>query len=694
MAKKSKQVEQFIYPETKKVDVAEDFHGVKVADPYRWLEDVEDKGVKEWADGHNKLTYGFLREGPEFKDIKTRLTQIWNYEKFSPPRKRGERYFFFRNDGLENQMVLYAQDTSDVSPQVVIDPNTWSADGTSALENLAIAEDGKLLAYGRSEAGSDWQNIRVLDIDSGEEHPETLKWCLFAGIAWKRDGSGFFYNRYPEAGSVPDEDRTNFSRVCFHTPGTPQEEDECIYEDKDNKELDFHPHVTDDGKYLIIHVSLGTDPKNRIYYKQIDGKGKIVKLLDKMDAEYTFIHNEGPIFYFKTNLDAPRGRIIAIDIENPERANWSEILPESEDTIDSVAVVNGQLTLTYMHHAYNQIKVYELDGTYLKDIELPAVGSVGPMHGKPVDKEMFFIFTSFLYPSTVFRYDFVKGQLHVFKKPDVDFDPRKFETRQVFYESRDGTKIPMFITHKKELKLNGSAPAILYGYGGFGISLTPSFSVSNLLWLERGGVYALANLRGGNEYGEDWHQAGMLERKQNVFDDFIAAAQWLSENKYTSSKKLAIQGGRNGGLLVAACMTQRPDLFGAVICQVPVIDMLRYHRWTIGRYWVPEYGDAEKDAGHFKFMYPYSPLHNVKDGVAYPPVLITTADTDDRVFPAHSFKFAAVLQSKDAGANPLLLRVERKAGHGHGKPTAKIIETASDIYTFLFKTFGMEAAAG
>lgn len=688
MAKKDKK-EGFIYPPAKKDDVADDFHGTSVADPYRWMEKVEESSVQDWVEVQNEIAYGFLREGDDFGKVKSRLTEIWNYEKYSPPRRRGERYFFFNNDGLQNQMVLYMKESLHGTPREVIDPNKWSEDGTSALENLAVSEDGKLLAYGRGEAGSDWQNIRVLDVDTGDEFEETLKWCRFAAISWKPDNSGFFYNRYPEAGSVPDEDRNNYSRVCFHKPGTKQEDDECVYEDPENKELDFHPQVTHDGKYLVINVTLGTDPKNKIHYKDIEEGGEIVKLLDEMDAQYEFIYNQGSRFFFKTDLDASRGRIISIDVTNPVKDNWTEIIPESADTIDSTTVVNGRLVVNYMHHAANILKIFGLDGGFEEEIELPAAGSVGAIHGKPDHEEMFFLFTSYLFPSTVFRFDFRARRLETFAKPEVDFDPDQFETKQVFYSSKDGTKIPMFITHKKGIELDGSNPTILYGYGGFSASLTPSFSAARLVWFEKGGVFALANLRGGSEYGEEWHQAGMLERKQNVFDDFIAAAQWLIDNNYTSPEKLAIEGGSNGGLLVAVTMLQRPDLFGAIVCRVPVIDMLRYHRWTIGRYWVPEYGDPGNPE-HFPFMYAYSPLHNVKSGVDYPPILIMTADTDDRVWPAHSFKFAATLQEADKGNNPILLRVEKKAGHGHGKPTAKIIESAADVYAFLFKSLGVK----
>ncbi len=669
--------------------VIDTYHGTKVADPYRWLEDPDSPETQIWVEAENRLTRSYIDAIPAREKIEARLTKIWNYPKFTLPVKEGGRYFFSKNDGLQNQSVLYWQENLISEPKVLIDPNKLSEDGTVSLSSQVFRKDGKLLAYGLSKSGSDQQEIKIRNIDTGLDFDETLKWCKFADIAWTPNGQGFYYNRYPEAGTVPKEDENNFNRVYWHAVGAPQSRDPLIYERPDNKELGFSPIITEDGKYLLLSVWHGTEPKNRIYYRELASNGEFVKLLDEADALYSPIDNDGQIFYFHTDLNAPRGRIIAIDSRHPGRENWKEILPQQEDVISSVSMINNQFVVIFRHDAHNKLKIFKTDGTFLKEIELPTIGSVSSISGKRNDTEMFYSFTSFLYPTTIFRYDFKTGKSEIFRKPDIDFDPSGYETKQVFYPSKDGTRIPMFITHKKGLKLDGSNPVWLYGYGGFNISETPFFSTSKLIWLEAGGVFAVANLRGGDEYGEDWHQAGMLEKKQNVFDDFIAAGEWLIASKYTNPSKLAINGGSNGGLLVAACMLQRPELFGAVICQVPVADMLRYHKFTVGRYWVGEYGNAESSPEQFKFLYAYSPLHNVKKGTAYPPALITSADTDDRVVPAHSKKFAATLQAADAGKNPILIRIETKAGHGGGKPTSKIIEEQSDIYAFLFKTFGM-----
>lgn len=675
------------YPVARKTDVVDDYHGTKVADPYRWLEDTDGSETQTWVKAQNRLSAAFLATSIREK-IKTRLTQLWNYLRYSVPTKEAKRYFFSKNDGLQNQSVLYTQEGLDGKPAVVIDPNKLSEDGTVALTNQAVSKDGTLLAYGLSTHGSDWQEIKIRNIDSGKDYKEIIKWCKFSGIAWKHTNEGFYYNRFPETGTVPEEDRNNYNRVYWHKLGTPQSEDLLIYEQPEDKELGFTPMITEDGKYLVIYVYQGTDPKNRIYYREVESTSPFIRLLDKADARYEFIENIGPVFYFHTDLNAPRGRIITIDIRNPVPENWQEIVPQQDDIISFVTMVNNQLIITYMHDAHYQLKIYNTDGTFVREIELPTVGTITFPSGKREDTEMFFEFTSFLFPTTIFRYDFKTGKLTTFREVEIDFDSSAYETKQVFYHSKDGTRIPMFITHKKGLKLNSDNPALLTGYGGFLLSRTPMFAISPLLWIEQGGVYAVACLRGGGEYGEMWHRAGMLDKKQNVFDDFTAAAEWLIENKYTNSSKLAISGGSNGGLLVSACMVQRPELFGAVICRVPVTDMLRYHKFTIGHYWVSEYGNAETNPEHFKFLYAYSPLHNVKKGISYPSILVTTADTDDRVLPAHAKKFVATLQA--AGReNPALLRVETKAGHSLGKPTAKVINEESDIYAFLFQIFGM-----
>jgi len=679
----------FKYPPAKKDNVTDDFHGTTVADPYRWLEDAGSPETIAWVDAENVITQEFIQSVPVRDGIEKRLTDIWNYPKYSLPYKHGDRYFFYKNDGLQNQSVLYVQETLTSDPKVVINPNTLSEDGTVAMRSTGFSENGKYLAYGLSESGSDWQKIYVRDIDTGKDFDEVLDWCKFPSLSWKHDHTGFYYNRLPEEGSVPPEDRNNYSKVYWHTLGTPQSEDVLIYEDPENKELGFYPYVTDDGKYLGLGVYHGTDPKNGLYYREIDSDGAFIKIVDIGVAKFDFIDNVGTTFFFNTDLDAPKGRVIAIDCSNANREHWKEIIPESADVIHYARMVNNNFIVAYMHDAHHKVKIFGQDGTFVRELELPTIGSVYGLSGEREDTEMFFGLTSFLYPTTAFHYDFAKNEVSVFRQPEIDFDASKYETKQVFYKSKDGTRVPMFITHKKGLQLNGDNPTILYGYGGFNASMTPYFSVTRLIWMENGGVYAIANIRGGDEYGEEWHQAGMLENKQNVFDDFIAGAEWLIENNYTNTERLAIMGGSNGGLLVAACMLQRPELFGAVVCQVPVTDMLRYHKKTVGRYWVPEYGNAEENPEHFKFLYAYSPLHNVKSGVSYPATLITTADTDDRVDPMHSKKFAATLQAADAGDNPILIRIETKAGHGGGKPTTKRIEEAADTYAFLFKVLDM-----
>jgi len=677
------------YPPARMDEVVDDYFGTKVPDPYRWLEDPDSPETQAWVEKENQLTFDYLNSIPAREKIKARLTGLWNYPRYSLPRKKGERYFFFKNDGLQNQSVLYMQETLESDPVVVIDPNKFSPDGTIALRNLAYTQDGTLIAYGISKSGSDWQEIKILNVDSGKEYEEVIEWCRYSGIAWRHDNEGFYYDRYPDSGTVAEEDRINFNKVYWHKLGTPQTEDKLIYERPEEKELGFSPFITEEGKYLLLYVWHGTDEKNRVYYREVESEDLFVRLLDKADASYTFVQNFDTIFYFRTDLDAPRGRVIAINIRNPERENWKEIIPEQENVLDSVKVINHQFVTVYIQDAQHKMKLYNLDGTFVKEFELPDLGSIRGLSGKRKDREMFFGFTSFLYPRTIFRYDFVSEKSLPFREPELDFDLSGYESRQIFYSSKDDTRVPMFIVHKKGLKFDGDNPVLLYGYGGFNGSITPYFSTSRLVFLENGGVFAVANLRGGGEYGEAWHQAGMLDKKQNVFDDFIAAAEWLIQNKYTNSKKLAIIGGSNGGLLVAACMVQRPELFGAVICEVPLTDMLRYHKFTVGRYWVSEYGNAETNPDHFKFIYAYSPLHNVKEGVTYSPSLITTADTDDRVVPSHAKKFAATLQAAAVGDNPILLRVETKAGHGGGKPTSKVIQETSDIYAFLFKILGM-----
>ncbi len=676
-------------PSTHRDEIIENYHGTLVADPYRWLEDAASEETLAWAAAQNTVTHAYLDAIPQREQIKARFTELLDYPKYSAPHKEGERYYFSKNTGLQNQGVLYMQRTLDGETTLVLDPNTFSADGTIALTNQSFSEDGLLLAYGTSDSGSDWQEIKIRRVDEGTDYEEVIRWTKFTSIAWRHDGQGFYYNRFPEPGTVSPEDQTNFNKVYWHTLSTPQSEDQLIYERPDAKELGFTPFISDDGMYLLLHVWHGTDPKNRFYYREVTSDAPFRRLLDEADASYDFIGNDGSHFYFTTDHDASRKRIIAIDIHNPERTHWQELIPEQEMVIAFTLLVNQQFVVVYMQDAHHIVKLYEKDGRFVREIELPTLGSIVDISGKPKGTELFLSFTSFLYPPSIYRYDFTTQQLSLFRNTEIKFDQSTYETQQVFYTSKDGTRVPMFLTYKRGLKLDGNNPVLLYGYGGFDISLTPSFSVSILLWVEMGGIYAVANLRGGNEYGEEWHLAGMLEKKQNVFDDFIAAGEWLIKNDYTNTKRLAINGGSNGGLLTGACLVQQPDLYGAVVCEVPVIDMLRYHTFTVGRYWISEYGDAEHNPEHFKFMYAYSPLHNVKTGVAYPPTLIMTADTDDRVVPAHAKKFMATLQAANGGNNPILLRLEMKAGHGFGKPTTKIIEERSDMLAFLSKIFGM-----
>ncbi|MEQ8384017.1 MAG: prolyl oligopeptidase family serine peptidase [Coleofasciculus sp. A1-SPW-01] len=674
------------YPTTRQADQVDDYHGTNVADPYRWLEDPDSDETKAWVEAQNKVTFGYLEDIPQRESLKQRITKLWNYEKYGIPYKEGNRYFYFKNDGLQNQSVLYTLTSLDGEPRLLIDPNTLSEDGTIALSGIAISDDGNRMAYGLSTSGSDWQEWKVRDVETGEDLSDHLKWVKFSGASWTTDNQGFFYSRYDEPNDATKlEDANYYHKLYYHKLGTDQSDDLLIYHRPDQKEWMFNGSVTEDGHYLIIYVSQGTDPKNLVFYKDLQTPDSpIVELISEFEANFSLIDNDGSIFWVQTDLDAPRGRVIAIDIHNPGRENWQEIIPQAEETLEDVGVLNNQFVADYLKDARSSIKIFDLNGAFVREVELPGIGSAGGFGGKRYDTETFYVFTSFTTPATIYRYDMVTGERSLFRQPTVDFDPTQYETRQVFYRSKDGTQVPMFITHKKGLTLDGNNPTYLYGYGGFNISLTPSFSISNLVWMEMGGVYAIPNLRGGGEYGEDWHQAGIKLNKQNVFDDFISAAEWLIENHYTRPQKLAIGGGSNGGLLVGACMTQRPDLFRAALPSVGVMDMLRFHKFTIGWAWCSDYGSPENQE-EFKALYAYSPLHNLKPGTAYPATLITTADHDDRVVPAHSFKFAAALQAAHSGDNPVLIRIETKAGHGAGKPTAKIIEEIADKWAFLLR---------
>ncbi|HSK79832.1 MAG TPA: prolyl oligopeptidase family serine peptidase [Thermoanaerobaculia bacterium] len=677
---------RIVYPSSPRVEQVDDYHGVKVPDPYRWLEDPDSVETRAWVEAQNKVTSAFLEAIPEREAIRDRLTELWNYERYSVPFKEGGRYFYLRNDGLQNQNVFYRLDRLDGKPEVVLDPNTLSQDGTVALVGMSVSEDGKLLAYGLSSGGSDWQEWHVREVETGKDLPDHLRWVKFSDAAWTHDHKGFYYSRYDEPRPGRQlEDANFYQKLYYHRLGTPQSEDELVYERPDQKEMGFVASVTDDGRYLVIHAWKGTETENGIFYKDLSAPGsKVVELLSGFDASYGFLGNDGPVFWFRTDLDAPRGRVIAVDLRSPARESWRELIPQAKDTLEGISILNDSMVAAYLKDAHSEVRVFDLAGKLVREIELPGLGSIGGFSGRRTDRETFYLFTSYTNPGTIYRYDLTTGRSTLFREPKIKgYDPALYETRQVFFESKDGTRVPMFVSHKKGLKLDGTNPVYLYGYGGFNSSLTPAFSVSQVVWMERGGIYAAANLRGGGEYGEEWHQAGSKLRKQNTFDDFIAAAEWLIANRYTGKGKIAIAGYSNGGLLTAASMIQRPDLWGGVIVGVGVLDMLRFHKFTIGWGWVSDYGSPDHPE-EFKALYAYSPYHNLKAGTAYPPTLITTADHDDRVVPAHSFKFAAALQAANAGPHPMLIRIETRAGHGSGKPIRKKIEESADEMSFLF----------
>lgn len=685
------------YPETRKVDHVDVYHGVEVADPYRWLEDDvrNSEAVRAWVEGQNRVTSAFLGRIDERAAIEERLTELWNYEKRSTPVKKGGRYYFSKNDGLQNQSVLYVQDSLVEEPRVLIDPNTWSDDGTVALAGTAFSDDGRYIAYGVAEAGSDWRTWRVMEIASGEILPDEIRWVKFSEVDWDGDSQGFFYGRYPEP--LPGarfQSLNKNMKVYYHRLGTPQDEDVVVYERPDQPEWGFSPKVTEDGRYLVITVWKGTDARYQVLYKDLEALlSAPVTLVGAFENDYTFVGNDGAVFYFRTDLDAPRGRVIAIDTREPAREKWREIVPEQEATLLGTSYIGNLLVAEYLQDAKSRVRIFTDEGKHVRDVELGEIGTASGFNGTRNDSETFYTFSSFTVPPTTYRYDVATGERALVHRPDVAFDPDSFVVKQVFYHSKDGTRVPMFLAHRKDVELDGDNPTLLYGYGGFNVSLTPGFSVSRLVWMEMGGVLAIPNLRGGGEYGEEWHDAGTKLQKQNVFDDFIAAAEWLIENRYTRPEKLAIQGGSNGGLLVGAVMTQRPELFGATLPSVGVMDMLRFHEFTAGRFWVDDYGSAD-DPEEFEALYAYSPYHNLREGVAYPATLVTTADTDDRVVPGHSFKFAARLQEMQSGKAPVLIRIETRAGHGAGTPTKKIIEEIADEWAFLVETLDVESDAG
>ena len=680
-------------PLTKTIDHVDEYHSVKVPDPYRWLEDDvrTSKEVAAWVTAQNEVTFSFLESIPQRKVIQQRLTELWNYERVSPPSQSGGRYFYSKNDGLQNQSVLYVMDSLTAVPRVLIDPNTWSKDGTVALGAVKISPDGRYAAFGRQEAGSDWSNFQILEVEDGRQLADELKWIKFSSPEWTPDGSGFFYSRFPapEEGQAFQNLNLN-QQVYFHRVGTAQSDDILVYHRPDHPDWTFHSTVSEDGRYLILTIMVGTDDRYRVYYKDLSQPlGLPQALIDNFDYEYSFLGNDGPVFYFRTTLKAPKKRIIAIDTRKPSPENYREVLAEQPQVMENISLIANQFLVETLRDAKTEVNLYGLNGRKVRHLDLPGIGTASGFAGKRSDGETFYAFSSFNTPASIFRYDLLTGESQLWKAPKTLVNPADYEVEQVFYKSHDGTRVPMFLSYKKGLKRDGSNPTLLYGYGGFNISLTPTFSVSRLQWMEMGGVFALANLRGGGEYGEDWHKAGTKLNKQNVFNDFISAAEYLIAEKYTRSDKLAIQGGSNGGLLVGACLTQRPDLFGACLPAVGVMDMLRFQKFTAGRYWVDDFGSSD-NADEFPALLKYSPYHNCKPGVKYPPTMITTADTDDRVVPGHSFKFAAALQAAQAGDKPILIRIETRAGHGAGKPTAKIIEETADQWAFLVKTLGFE----
>ncbi len=686
------------YPETRKSDHSDTYHGAAIADPYRWLEDTDATETRAWVEAQNKVTFGYLAGIPERDAIKERLTALWNYPKYSVPFRRKDLYFSFKNTGLQNQSVMYVQRTLKGEPRVLLDPNTLSTDGTVALSAANVSPDGKLLGYGISTSGSDWQEFRVRSVASGKDLTDQVKWVKFSGLAWTKDGKGFFYSRYDE----PKEGNSMLAlnknqKLYYHRVGTSQSSDELIYERPDEPDWGFSASVSDDGQFVIINVSMGTDTRNRLYFIDLDVPNSpkvgnpVVKLIDDLDASYSFVDNVGNTFFLHTDHTAPRGRMIAVDNSRRAKTSWRTVIPESRDALVSVSFVGDRFVANYLADAHARVKFFSPTGRALKELTLPGIGSVGGLSGERGDRELFYSFTSFLQPTTIYRYSLKDERSEILRQPEIDFDESGYETKQVFFTSKDGTRVPMFVTAKKGIALDGNNPTYLYAYGGFNISMTPGFSATRLVWLERGGVYAVANLRGGGEYGKSWHEAGTLAKKQNVFDDFIAAAEHLISEKYTSPGKLVIQGGSNGGLLVGAAMTQRPELFGVALPAVGVMDMLRFHKFTIGWAWVSDYGSSD-DSAQFDVLRKYSPLHNLKPGTKYPATLVTTADHDDRVVPGHSFKFAAALQAAQGGPAPVLIRIETKAGHGAGKPTSKIIEAAADEMAFVIRNLGLSTA--
>ncbi|WP_430936274.1 prolyl oligopeptidase family serine peptidase [Saccharicrinis sp. 156] len=682
-------MEKLTYPETKKVDTTDVYFGTEVPDPYRWLEDDMSEETRNWVVEQNKVTDSFLGKIPFKNAIEDRLTKIWNYAKMGTPSHKSGLLVYAKNDGLQNQSIYYYKKGADGEEKILIDPNKLSEDGTVSLGSLSVSEDGKYLGYTVSRGGSDWREIYVKEIETGKMLDDHIKWVKFSGISWFNDG--FFYTRFdePKKGDELKGENKN-PKVYYHKLGDQIKKDKVVFEDPEHPERITTCGVTDDNNYLVLHQTESTSG-NAIFIKDLSEKSaKILKVVDDFESDNNIIDHSNGVFLMSTNYKAPKERIVKFTVDKINKDEWIDVIPEQKDVLSGISVVGEKMITTYMTDAHDIVKVFDLQGKYLYDVELPAIGSVGGFGGKKGDMETYFSFNSFVYPSAIYKYNIAENKTELFWEPDIDIDFDQYETKQVFFRSKDGTKVPMFIVHKKGLELDGTNPTMLYGYGGFNISLTPSFSVSRMVLLENGGVYAMVNLRGGGEYGKDWHQAGTKLQKQNVFDDCIAAAEYLIDNKYTSNDRLSLMGGSNGGLLVGAVTNQRPDLFKVSIPVVGVMDMLRYHKFTIGRFWATDYGTSEDNKEMFDYLYSYSPLHNVKEGVAYPAVMVMTADHDDRVVPAHSFKYIAALQDKYAGNNPVVIRIESKAGHGAGKPTSKKIEEAADLYSFIFYNMGVK----
>ena len=678
------------YPVTKKVNQVDVYHGNKVPDPYRWLEDDNSAETANWVEAQNKVTNAYLDKITLRTNVRARLQELWNYPKFGSPFKKGKYYFFYKNDGLQNQSVLYRQVGMKGNPEVFLDPNTFSKDGTVALGTVAFSKSGKYAAYLQSQSGSDWQEGYLMDVETKKPLAEKLQYIKFSGLSWKGD-EGFYYSRYPEPDEKTKLSRKNeYHKIYYHKAGTPQSQDGLVYEEKDHPLRNVGGGVTEDNRFLFVSTSQGTSGKDLKVRDLLNNQNDFTSIVTGFKTEPSVVDNVGGKILLKTNDGAPNYKVVLVDPKNPGQSNWVPIIPERKEVLTGVGTAGGFLFVSYLKDASTKVYQYTYEGKLVREITLPGIGTAGGFGGSKEDKEFFYGYSSYAFPPSIFKYNVATGQSTLFRKADVKFDPKQFETKQLFFTSKDGARVPMFITHKKGLKLDGNNPVMLYGYGGFNVPQTPGFGVSNLFFIEQGGIYAVVNLRGGSEYGEDWHSAGMLQKKQNVFNDFIGAAEHLVANKYTNPKRIAIRGGSNGGLLVGAAMTQRPELFKVAIPQVGVMDMLRYHKFTIGWAWAVEYGNADSSAADFNNLYKYSPLHNLKDGVSYPATMVTTADHDDRVVPAHSFKFAARLQEAHKGDNPVLIRIESKAGHGAGKPTSKQIDEAADIWSFVMHNLGMD----